>query len=62
MVNVFVWFSGFASMTVPVYIAEVSPAHLRGALVSLNQAFISGGMFLSLIISASFCPVDEGWR
>src|SRR5579872_744393 len=31
---------GFASLLVPVYIAELAPAESRGALVSLNQVAI----------------------
>ena len=56
------YYLGFASITVPIYIAESTPPNLRGPLVSLNQAFISGGMFISLIVSGSFCPVKMGWR
>ncbi|KAG7267884.1 hypothetical protein CRUP_033010 [Coryphaenoides rupestris] len=29
---------------VPVYVAEVSPAHLRGQLVTVNTLFISAGV------------------
>lgn len=53
---------GMASVTVPIYIAEATPPHLRGPLVSLNQAFISGGMFVSLLVSGAFCPLSGGWR
>uniref|UniRef100_A0A1A8J2B7 Solute carrier family 2 (Facilitated glucose transporter), member 13 n=1 Tax=Nothobranchius kuhntae TaxID=321403 RepID=A0A1A8J2B7_NOTKU len=34
---------GIASMTVPVYIAEVSPHHMRGQLVTINSLFITTG-------------------
>jgi len=54
--------TGFASVTVPIYIAETSPSAIRGRLVSLNQAFISGGMFVSLLVAGSFCSVASGWR
>lgn len=53
---------GLASITVPIYIAESAPPNLRGLLVSLNQAFISGGMFVSLLVSGAFCSVIVGWR
>ncbi|MEO0369344.1 MAG: sugar porter family MFS transporter [Pseudomonadota bacterium] len=36
---------GFASMAAPMYIAEVSPAHLRGRMVSLYQLAIVLGFF-----------------
>ena len=34
---------GIASLTVPLYIAEMAPARIRGALVSLNQLAITRG-------------------
>ncbi len=34
---------GIASLTVPLYIAEVAPTNLRGSLVSYNQLFITIG-------------------
>jgi hypothetical protein len=30
----------------PIYIAETAPAHLRGALISLKEVFIVGGILL----------------
>jgi sugar porter (SP) family MFS transporter len=35
---------GIASMSTPMYIAELAPAHLRGRLVSLNQIAIVSGI------------------
>ena len=43
---------GVASVIAPAYIAEVSPAHLRGRLGSLQQMGIVLGIFLSLLIDA----------
>ena len=40
---------GLASSLSPMYIAEVSPAHLRGKLVSLNQLTIVIGILLAQI-------------
>jgi len=37
---------GIASMVSPMYIAEVSPARLRGRLVSFNQIAIATGMLV----------------
>ena len=37
---------GLASGVSPMYIAEISPAHLRGRLVSLNQLAIAVGILL----------------
>lgn len=43
---------GFASLVVPVYIAELAPPENRGALVQLNQIGILVGMVLSYIVNA----------
>ncbi|RLN37274.1 hypothetical protein BBJ28_00010301 [Nothophytophthora sp. Chile5] len=53
---------GFASMTVPLYIAEASPPHIRGRLVSLNSALITGGQFFASVLDALLADTDEGWR
>ncbi|KAL3172697.1 hypothetical protein MRX96_012749 [Rhipicephalus microplus] len=54
---------GLASMTVPVYIAEVSPAELRGFLVTINQVFITGGQFVASIVDGLFSSdTENGWR
>ncbi|KAL4173306.1 hypothetical protein KRP22_008459 [Phytophthora ramorum] len=53
---------GFASMTVPLYIAEVSPPEIRGRLVSLNTAMVTGGQFFSGMLDALLADVDGGWR
>ncbi|XP_038851495.1 proton myo-inositol cotransporter-like [Salvelinus namaycush] len=54
---------GIASMTVPVYIAETSPPHLRGQLVTVNTLFITGGQFTASIIDGAFSYLrHDGWR
>eukprot|EP00064_Thunnus_orientalis_P008963 superscaffoldBa00001104_g8986 len=54
---------GIASMTVPVYIAEVSPSHLRGQLVTINALFITGGQFIASVIDGAFSYLSrDGWR
>lgn len=40
---------GIASFSVPLYIAEISPARKRGALVTLNQLMITIGILVSYI-------------
>lgn len=35
---------GIASISTPMYIAEITPAHLRGRMVSINQIAIVGGI------------------
>ncbi|VFR03085.1 unnamed protein product [Cuscuta campestris] len=53
---------GMASMTSPLYISEVSPAKVRGALVSTNSFFITGGQFLSYLINLAFTKAAGTWR
>ncbi|GMF60562.1 unnamed protein product [Phytophthora fragariaefolia] len=53
---------GFASMTVPLYIAEVSPPSIRGQLVSLNNACVTGGQFFACVLDAVLANADNGWR
>ena len=60
---------GAASMTSPMYIAEISPARLRGRMVSLNQFAIIFGMlvvyFVNYFIAAggdAEWNVTTGWR
>ncbi len=51
---------GVASALSPMYIAEVSPAHLRGRLVSLNQMTIVLGILAAQIVNMLLAePVDE---
>ncbi|XP_067349058.1 proton myo-inositol cotransporter-like isoform X2 [Channa argus] len=54
---------GIASMTVPVYIAEVSPPQLRGRLVTINSLFITGGQFIASVVDGAFSYLHhDGWR
>ena len=48
---------GVASMTAPLYIAEVSPPEKRGSLVTLNVLMITTGQFLSYVINYGFTKV-----
>jgi MFS transporter, SP family, xylose:H+ symportor len=60
---------GAASMLSPLYIAEVTPAAIRGRMVSLNQLAITLGMlvvyFVNYIISLQgnqTWNIESGWR
>lgn len=56
---------GAASVITPIYIAEVSPAHVRGRLVALNQLNIVFGILLAFIsnyVIAGLFPPDIAWR
>ncbi len=52
---------GLASGISPMYIAEISPAHLRGRLVSLNQMAIVVGILLAQVVNWLIArPVPPG--
>ncbi len=60
---------GAASMTSPMYIAEVSPARIRGRMVSLNQLAIVFGMLAVYFVNYAIARsgdsawnVELGWR
>ena len=42
---------GIASISTPMYIAEITPAHVRGRLVSINQIAIVGGIVLTSFVN-----------
>jgi len=54
---------GAASMTSPMYIAEVSPARIRGRMVSVNQFAIVSGIVLVYFVNYFIAdPVDQTWN
>ena len=57
---------GGASVTVPVYLAEISPYERRGGLVTRNEFMIVFGQFLAFVINAIIYSVwgesDVVWR
>jgi SP family xylose:H+ symportor-like MFS transporter len=60
---------GTASMLSPLYIAEISPARMRGRMVSYNQMAIVSGMlivyFVNYFIAAQgneIWNIESGWR
>lgn len=53
---------GSASMIVPMYIAEISPAQYRGRMIGLDNMSITGGQLISYGIGSAFSNVDGGWR
>jgi len=60
---------GAASMTSPLYISEISPTHLRGRMVSLNQLAIILGMLIVYFINYWISGqgdanwnISTGWR
>lgn len=54
---------GAASMLTPVYISEISPSRMRGALTTLNQIAILIGMVVVYFVNAQLAVAgDEAWR
>lgn len=54
---------GMASMLSPMYIAEISPAHLRGRMVATNQLTIVIGILITNIVNYSLRNIGEdAWR
>lgn len=57
---------GGASVTVPVYLAEVAPADKRGRMVTQNELMIVSGQFLAYICNAILGTLFDGtghvWR
>ena len=60
---------GIASMTSPMYIAEISPARHRGRMVSLNQFAIIFGMLVVYFVNYTIAGISTeewnvttGWR
>ena len=52
---------GVASYTAPLYISEISPPEMRGALVSLNQLMITCGIVVSYLVDYVLSGADQ-WR
>lgn len=54
---------GMASMLSPMYIAEISPAHLRGRMVAINQfTVVTGILVTNLVNYALRNGGDDAWR
>jgi SP family myo-inositol transporter-like MFS transporter 13 len=57
--------AGIASMTVPTYVAECSPAHVRGVMIVGFQLMITFGIFLASVLGYAYSQIDPykvGWR
>jgi sugar porter (SP) family MFS transporter len=52
---------GSASMAVPLYISEVAPPRVRGALVSFNQLALTGGILVSFLVDYALSSSAD-WR
>lgn len=52
---------GAASVVVPLYLAEMASARVRGAVASLNQLMITVGIFVAYVANSLLAPY-EAWR
>jgi sugar porter (SP) family MFS transporter len=52
---------GIASFVSPLYLSEMAPASIRGALVSLNQVAITAGILISYLVDYAFAR-PGGWH
>jgi sugar porter (SP) family MFS transporter len=53
---------GLAMISCPIYIAELSPAPLRGPLVNVNQLVGVVGINLAILVSYWVADYSHGWR
>mmetsp|Transcript_18822 Transcript_18822/g.28597 ORF Transcript_18822/g.28597 Transcript_18822/m.28597 type:complete len:566 (+) Transcript_18822:79-1776(+) len=55
---------GIASLTTPIYIAEVAMPKIRGQLVTVNALLVTVGQFISGMVDGIFDKYmpDSGWR
>lgn len=52
---------GIVAVSVPVYLAEIAPAHIRGRVGALTQLMIACGILLSYLVSYALSPL-HAWR
>ena len=52
---------GAAALIVPLYLSEIAPTEIRGAISSLNQLMITVGILLAFLVNALLAN-SEAWR
>ncbi|TCC53488.1 sugar porter family MFS transporter [Kribbella capetownensis] len=52
---------GGVSALVPTYLSEISPAQIRGRVLTLNQLLITVGLLVSYLVDLAFAS-SENWR
>ncbi|KAK7206020.1 general substrate transporter [Myxozyma melibiosi] len=53
---------GEAAMVAPIYIAEISPARIRGRMVTIDALAITFGQVFANVLNIAFEHVTNGWR
>ncbi|WP_414040480.1 sugar porter family MFS transporter [Acidithiobacillus sp. M4-SHS-6] len=53
---------GVASTVTPLYLAEITTPARRGSIVTINQLYISIGIFISYGVDLFFADFASGWR
>ncbi|HET8976564.1 MAG TPA: sugar porter family MFS transporter [Solirubrobacteraceae bacterium] len=52
---------GTSALVVPLYLSEIAPTEIRGAVTSLNQLMIVGGILVAFIVNAILAS-SQNWR
>jgi len=53
---------GAAAVVAPMYIAEMAPPAIRGALISFDQLAITIGILVAFLVDLAFAAAGMGWR
>jgi major inositol transporter-like SP family MFS transporter len=56
---------GAASVTVPIYLSEMAPVHVRGRMVTVNELMIVTGQFVAFLVNTlinDLWPSPHVWR
>ena len=53
---------GAAAVVAPMFIAEMAPPAIRGALVSFDQLAITVGILVAYLVDLAFAAAGLGWR
>ncbi len=53
---------GAAAVVAPMFIAEMAPPAIRGALVSFDQLAITIGILVAFLVDLAFAAAGMGWR
>ena len=53
---------GIVLVAVPLYIVEIAPPAIRGALVSMQQLSLAAGVVAAYLVNAAFAAEPTGWR